>query len=49
MSNYQIITDSGCDLPSQMLEQLDLKMVSLSLIFRGETLADSVSEDTKAF
>ena len=49
MSNYQIITDSGCDLPSQILEQLDLKMVSLSLIFRGETLADSVSEDTKAF
>ena len=32
-----------------MLQQLGLKMVSLSLHFRGETLADSVSDDTKAF
>lgn len=47
--NYQIITDSGCDLPNEVLEKLDLKMVSLSLIFRGQTLADSVSSDTKAF
>ena len=47
--NYQIITDSGCDLPNDMLQQLGLKMVSLSLHFRGETLADSVSDDTKAF
>lgn len=49
MMNYQIITDSGCDLPNDMLQQLGLKMVSLSLHFRGETLADSVSDDTKAF
>ena len=49
MSNYQIITDSGCDLPNEVLEKLDLKMVSLSLIFRGETKADSVSGDIKAF
>jgi DegV family protein with EDD domain len=47
--NYQIITDSGCDLPNDMLQQLGLKMVSLSLHFRGETLADSVSDDTKTF
>ena len=49
MSNYQIITDSGCDLPNEVLEKLDLKMVSLSLIYRGQTLADSVSGDIKAF
>ena len=40
MSDYQIITDSGCDLPNEVLEKLDLKMVSLSLIFRGKTQAD---------
>ena len=49
MMNYQIITDSGCDLPSNMLQQLELKMVSLSLHFRGQTLADSVSDETKDF
>ena len=49
MCNYQIITDSGCDLPNEILEKLDLKMVSLSLIFRGETMADSVSGDIKSF
>lgn len=47
--NYQIITDSGCDLPNDMLQQLELKMVSLSLHFRGQTLADSVSDETKDF
>ena len=49
MCNYQIITDSGCDLPYEILEKLDLKMVSLSLIFRGKTQPDSVSGDIKAF
>ena len=49
MSQYQIITDSGCDLPNEILEKLDLKMVSLSLIFQGNTLPDSVSGDIKAF
>ena len=49
MPNYQIITDSGCDLPNEMLQQLNLKMVSLSMLFRGETVADSVSGDIKAF
>ena len=49
MMNYQIITDSGCDLPNDMLQQLELKMVSLSLHFRGQTLADSVSDETKDF
>ena len=49
MRHYQIITDSGCDLPNEMLERLDLKMISLSLIFREQTLADSVSGDIKSF
>jgi DegV family protein with EDD domain len=49
MRNYQIITDSGADLPMNMLSQLDVKLVSLSLLFRGQTLADSVTDETKTF
>ena len=45
MSNYQIITDSGCDLPLEMRQQLDVNMVSLTLQFRGQELQDSVGED----
>lgn len=47
MSNYQIITDSGCDLPAKKLQEMNVKMVSLNLLFRGETLADSVTDDIK--
>ena len=32
-----------------MIEKLGLKVVSLNMVFRGETLADSVSGDIKAF
>jgi len=49
MANYQIITDSGSDLPVTMLSRLDVKLVSLSLLFRGQTLADSVTDETKTF
>ena len=49
MCNYQIITDSGCDLPNEVLEKLDLKMVSLTLLYRGQELADSVSGNIKDF
>ena len=42
MSNYQIITDSGCDLSAQMLETMQIKAVPLSVNFRGKTLDDSV-------
>ena len=44
MSKYQILTDSGCDLPAEMLQKLNVKMVSLSLLFRGKTLSDSVDD-----
>ena len=49
MSNYQIITDSCCDLPQEVLQEKGLLAVSLNMLFRGQTIADSVSEDTKAF
>ena len=49
MTNYQIITDSGADLPTDLLASLNVKMASLSLLFRGQVLADSVTDETKAF
>ena len=49
MSNYQIITDSCCDLPQQTQEQLDLRVIPLNMLFRGQTVEDSVSGDIKAF
>ena len=49
MPNYQIITDSGCDLPNELQEKLNLKTVSLSLLFRGKAQPDSVSGDIKSF
>lgn len=42
MANYQIITDSGCDLPAQMLEQLGVSAVALQVNFRGQCMDDSV-------
>ena len=47
MSQYQIITDSGCDLPKDKLEQLGVKLVPLTVNFRGENLDDSVDEGIK--
>lgn len=43
MANYQIFTDSGSDLPESLRNTLNVKTVSLSLLFRGEVLPDSVS------
>ena len=47
MSEYKIITDSGCDLPQQMLSELDVQTVSLIVNFRGEDREDSVDADIK--
>lgn len=49
MPNYQIITDSGADLSQQLLQQLDVKSVCLSLLFRGQTLEDKVTDDIVEF
>ena len=49
MSNYQIITDSGCDLPLSMRQQLNIQMVSLTLRFREQELQDSVSDEIRSF
>lgn len=42
MYHYQIITDSGCDLPQSMLSALNVTAVPLYVNFRNECLADSV-------
>lgn len=47
MANYEIITDSGCDLPVNMLKELDVKLVPLTLLFRGQELEDSVTDDIR--
>ena len=47
MSNYQIITDSVCDLPESMLKELHVKTAPLHILFRGQNLPDSVGEGLK--
>lgn len=47
MSNYQIITDSVCDLPESMLAELNVKTASLHILFRGQSLPDSVDQGLK--
>ncbi len=44
MYNYQIITDSGCDLPDEMLSSLNVLKASLVLNFRGQERPDSVDD-----
>ena len=44
MVTYQIITDSACDLPQSMLQELGVFAVSLTVNFRGETKPDSVAD-----
>ncbi len=47
MSNYQILTDSGCDLPRDVLTQLGVQSVPLTVNFRDESLNDSVDDTIK--
>ena len=42
--NYQIITDSACDLPKKMLQDLNVIAVPLTVNFRGEARNDSVAD-----
>ena len=47
MSQYKIITDSGCDLPVPKLQALDVTAVPLTLLFRGESRPDAVTEEIR--
>ena len=42
MADYQIITDSGCDLPGEMLKKLSVVAIPLQVNFRGQCKDDSV-------
>ena len=47
MSEFKIITDSGCDLPQQLLSQLDVQTVPLIVNFKGEDREDTVDVGIK--
>ncbi|MBQ7344959.1 MAG: DegV family protein [Oscillospiraceae bacterium] len=47
MTSYKIITDSCCDLSVEKIRELDLSVVALDLMFRGETRKDAVTDDIK--
>lgn len=48
MPNYKIITDSACDLPEAMLQELEVTTVPLHLLFRGENMPDTVEDSAIA-
>ena len=47
MPNYQIITDSCCDLPKDMAAALDLTVINLSLFFRDQMLEETSDNELK--
>lgn len=47
MSNYKIITDSGCDLTQEMLTSLDVCAVPLTVNYKGKEQNDTVDAGIK--
>lgn len=45
--SYQIITDSCCDLPAELIASLGLHIVPLTLNFRGQVYKEVTEEDIK--
>lgn len=45
--NYQIITDSCCDLPAEKISELNIRVIPLNLLFRGESRLDAVTDEIK--
>ena len=44
MPNYKIITDSACDLPQEMLQELDVVMTPLHVLVKGQNMPDTVEQ-----
>ena len=42
--SYKIITDSACDLPVSMLQELDVAVTPLHVLFRGTQMPDTVED-----
>lgn len=49
MADYKIITDSGSDLPKEMLESLNINSVPLTVNFKGAVIDDSVDGGIREF
>lgn len=47
MRAYKIITDSACDLPKAMLQELNVTTAPLHVLFKGVNMPDSVDEGLK--
>lgn len=47
MANYQIITDSCCDLNAELIQKLNINVVPLNMLLKGELRQDSVDEGIK--
>ena len=46
--SYRIITDSCCDFPAHMYKELDLEVVNLSVLYKGENYTEYTEEWLKA-
>ena len=49
MSNFYIVTDSGCDLNQSMVNELNISVVPLMVNFKGQTQPDNVDDGIGAF
>ena len=49
MPNYNIVTDSCCDLRPETYEQLNLTVVPLSMEFRGQVREDKATTALRKF
>lgn len=49
MSNFHIVTDSGCDLTQAMIASLNITVVPLMVNFKGQTQPDNVDDGVGAF
>ena len=47
MCDYRIVTDSCSDFPKELLASLDIEMVNLTLLFRGQELTDPTDAQVK--
>lgn len=49
MNKYQIVTDSSCDLPLNVIQELNLKVIDLEFLFDGEESCANGKVDVKEF
>lgn len=47
MSNYQILTDSACDLPEKIIKELGIDVVPMTVLFRGDVRRDAVDDSVR--